>query len=343
MTSLTSQRRLCADCAMIIPVYFSRGTERSLARNLLRMTLQDTPDYMAWEQVWLVVDGDPSSAELAAELRDELGAYHLLVEPTNRGKLWVIGQGIRAALAANTDSQSFAIRDCDADHALSDLPALLRAAEHLHTATGSTNWLVIGARRSRSRPMGWVRGELEYLLDQVTLEALRYSLAQQGRALPLGLCTSPNQADINSGYKVYGRQLAEYLFSEQTRQLGAISESDYDHFGCETGPVVEALLAGALLAEVPRLTLDGQPTTSFGQYDHTRLYGSILTWLFTRLEIPAEAAAVWFDSHAAHLELNTTAEGRELLGRLRRQSLEAAVRYGLGDAVPVPLPKLPTL
>ena len=81
------------------------------------------------------------------------------------------------------------------------------------------------------------------------------------------------------------------------------------------------------------ITWDGQPTTSFGGFNPTRLYGCMLTWLFTRLEIPLVVGAQWFDNHAAHLALRLTAEGRQVLDALRLFTLEQTARH---QGLPLP-------
>jgi hypothetical protein len=326
---------------MIIPVYFSPGTDPGLIRRLLVITLQDTPAYLPWEQVWLVIDGDPQTAPVLQELRAELGPFHIVCEPVNHGKLWVVRRGMQAALNQPL-LDYFVTRDCDGDHSAADLPALVRAADLVKQMVGHTRLLVLGARRSRQRPMGWVRGQLELLLDQISLDALQYHLAQQQRTLNLSLCAQLDGLDLNSGYKVYGRELAQRLFVESEPDLAGITAADYWHYGPETCPVVEALLGDTILAEVPRLTWDGQPTTSFGNFEPTRLYGCMLTWLFTRLQIPLGVGAQWFDNHTAGLSLRLTSEGQLILGKLRSYTLgQVAAWYGNLEAPPPPSFTLP--
>lgn len=328
-----TQQELGTRFGVVIPVYFTPETDNALVQRLLLMTLQDSSAYLPWEHVWLVVDGDGRAAGILKELRTSLGSYNIIHEPSNRGKLWVVRRAMQAALSSESGLDYLVTRDCDGDHAASDLPALVRAAELLRQQTGSTATLVIGARRSRERPMGWLRGQLEQLLDQITVDALQYVLARCGRTMNLSLCALPGTIDINSGYKVYGRELARALFVNGEPHFAAIAPDDYWHYGPETCPVVEAVLGGALLAEVPRITWDGQPTTSFGGFNPTRLYGCMLTWLFTRLEIPLVVGAQWFDNHAAHLALRLTAEGRQVLDALRLFTLEQTARH---QGLPLP-------
>jgi hypothetical protein len=336
-----SQAELAHMYGLIVPTYFSTGTDAGLARRLLLLTLQDTPAYLPWQQVWVVVDGDQRSADTLHTLRRELGPFNLMVDPVNHGKLWVVRQGMQAAFC-NPHLNYFITRDCDGDHAASDMPVLVRAANYVQQVCGNTQLVVAGSRRNRVRPLGWIRGELELLLDHVTLEAIRYRLAHQERALNLSWCSGASIPDLNSGYKLYGRDLAQQLFLDQSPILAGISASDYWHYGPETCPMVEALLAGASLAEVPRLTWDGQPTTSFGSFDPTRLYGSMLTWLLTRLDIPLEVGIQWFDNHIVGSALRLTAEGLQLLERLRAYIWQQVSAYrGRPGTMPPPSMRLP--
>jgi len=334
---------------MVIPAYFSAKPSTEMIRQLLWITLGDCGHYLPWEHIWVVVDGDLRTAELVTEVRGRLGEdwgaqFNLIVLPENRGKLWAIRQGIAALLGAWPQVDYIVIRDGDGDHAIADMPTLVRMAWHLHRGYGHSRCIVAGARRSRHRPMGWLRGELEPLLDRLTLDALAYRLAQEGRALNLGHCQGAGVPDISSGYKVYGREMAEELFVRAAPNLASLTAEDYWHYGPETVTIVEGALRGAVLAEAPRLTWDGQPTTSFGEFRELALYGELLAWVYTRLEIPLAVAAQLYDNVAPHLTLRTTAQGAELLSALRAHVLDKVRAFrGEGGPLPAPPPAVPFL
>jgi len=342
------QAELAQITGAVIPAYFSAKPTDDTMRQLLWMTLGDCPHYMPLQHICVVVDGDPRTARLADELRQRLLRKHgatftLIPLPENRGKLWAIKEGITALLAEHPSMSYVVIRDGDGDHAISDMPHLVRAAAYLAEAYGHSRVIVIGSRRSRHRPMGWVRGELEALLDYVTLSALSYHLAGQGRALNLSHCLGQGAVpDLSSGYKVYGRQIAEELFIGHEPHLECLRTEDYWHYGPETVTVVEGILADAVLAEAQRLTWDGQPTTSFGEFRHVSLYGELLAWVFSRLRIPLAVAAQLYDNYVPTMPLRTTVEGSQLLASLRAYALEKVSAYaGVAEAIPPPKPTLP--
>jgi hypothetical protein len=343
------QSALGAQVGMVIPAYFSNKPSDDLVRELLYMTLADCHHYLPLEQIWVVIDGDERTARLAAELQGRLAqeqgiSFRCMALPENGGKLWAMQQGIVALLADCPAVEYIVIRDGDGDHVASDMPRLVRAARFLAEAYGHTRIIAIGARRSRHRPMGWLRGELEFLLDQITLDALVYTLARQGRALNVCHCLGDGAPDLSSGYKVYGRDVAQALFCDATPRFEGLMPHDYWHYGPETMTIVEAVLQDTILAEVPRLTWDGQPTTSFGEFRLISLYGELLTWVFCRLAVPLAAAAQMIDNRMPELVLGTTAQGQDMLVALRAYALDK-VRAVRREETPIPnaRPSLPFL
>lgn len=336
----TDQADLGRASAVVIPAFFSARPSDAMVRDLLWMTLADCPHYLPFENVYVVVDGDARTARVAAKVARELagrgaGAPNVLPLPENHGKLWAVREGVRAILQERPEVAWLVMRDGDGDHAVADMPALLRAAQRAAAYAGP-EVLVIGARSSRRRPMGWARGELEWLLDRITLDALAFHLARANRALDLSQCLARDGVpDLSSGFKVYSRALATRLFVDHAPRYDTLAETDYWHYGPETVPVVEALLAGALLAEAPRPTWNGQPTSSFGDMAHTALYGELLAWVYCRLDIPLAVAARLFDNVAPSLLLQSSAEGQASLAAVRSRALERLRAFRRSDA-PIP-------
>ena len=343
------QAELSRVTGIVIPAYFSAKPSDEVVHHLLWITLGDCHHYVPLENVLVVVDGDPRTTRLLQGIRERLlreqgDAFCITPLPENRGKLWAIREGVSALLRAKPHLDYLVIRDGDGDHAASDIPPLVRTAICLTEAYQTSRTIVIGSRRSRHRPMGWLRGEMEALLDQITLDALAYHLAREGRVLNLRHCLGDAVPDLSSGYKVYGRPIAQELFIEDEPEMASLSSEDYWHYGPETVTVVEALLKGAVIAEKQRLTWDGQPATSFGDFQHVSLYGELLAWIYARLRIPLEIAAQFYDNHAPQMSLRTTAHGRELLAAVRRCALEKVSRFrGESMAIPEPKPILPFL
>lgn len=339
MDSLTPQSDLGLQTAVIVPVYFSARPTDAMVERLLWMTVVDLPNYLPAEQVWLVVDGDARSAGIARRVLDSLataGRAHmrLLVNEQNAGKLAVIRQGMRAILASQPHVSYLAIMDGDADHLPSVLPGLIRAAECLVASYGHERVIAIGARSSRTRPMGWVRGELEALVDQLTIDALTYALARDGRALDLAQCLPGRIPDLSSGYKVYHREMAQLLYGGPDPETGTLASWDYWHYGPETVTIVDAVLAGGVFGEVLRPSWDGQPATSFGEFSVVSMYGALLTWVWARLGLSVAAAAVQFDNRRVGMELGTAAEGHELLNKLRTEALGGLAAHNGEGGVP---------
>lgn len=349
MQEWLGQKEIAQHAGLVIPAYFSANTTNEMVRRLLTMTLQDCDSYFRWQNVRVVVDGDPRTAGILQDMRARLlerqgTAFHVMPLPENRGKFWAIRTGIGALLEADDQLDYVVIRDSDGDHIIDDTPALVRTAAFLRQTHGHLKIIVAGTRSSRIHPMGWIRGELEAVLDRIKLDALAYHLARQGRALRQSYLRHDAVPDLSSGYKVYGREIAEMLFVDHKPQFVSLSPSDYWHYGPETVTLVEAVLAGALVAESPRLTWDGQPTSSFGEFRHIALYGELLAWVFCRLELPLTVAAALYDNVLPASSLRTTEEGRELLASLRDHALQRMRTYrGIEAPIPPPTPTLPFL
>ncbi|MGI6367032.1 MAG: hypothetical protein ACOX2L_01515 [Anaerolineae bacterium] len=342
-----TQSDLARELAVIVPIYFGTTADEGLMERLLRMTIVDLPAFVRPEQVWLMVDGDGHSGPVArrvlAGLSPSAQGMHLVDNRENQGKLGVLRQGFSAALEAHPQVNWLAALDGDGDHLAAALPTLVRSAAAMAASCGHGRVVMIGARASRERPMGWVRGQMETLLDGLTIDALTYALARQGRALDLAFCRPGVVPDISSGYKVYGRELAALLFADPDPDTGSLSPWDYWHYAPETVPAVEATLLGGVIGEMPRPTWDGQPVSSFGAFGLERMYGELLAWVWTRLQIPLTVAVQHWENHRRSYELDTSQEGAELLAKTRSRAL-GRLAEALGEDPPGPCrPLLPFL
>ncbi len=346
MEHWSSQAQLGQETAVVVPVYFSAKPSDATVERLLRITLMDCRHYLPPEQVWAVVDGDARSAAILARVADELaadagGGIRVMVLPENRGKLGALRAAMAAILREQPHVRWLAVMDGDADHMIAVLPRLTRAAFFLAEVYGHDLVLAIGARASRTQPMGWVRGELERLLDGLTLEACSHALAREGRALDLSQCLGVATPDLSSGFKVYGRGLAERLFDGPEPNYATLSPRDCMRYGPETVTIVEMILAGGIMGEVLRPTWDGQPATSFGEFGVVEMYGELLAWVWARLDIPTLAAAQMYDNWQRRIALGTTSQGVELVRRVRSHALGRLAEWQGQESPPAARPILP--
>ncbi len=189
--------------------------------------------------------------------------------------------------------------------------------------------MVIGRRTSRTRPMGYLRGELEELADRVLLDALQYDAAVQGRPLRLEFVMPSGEfPDFHSGYKLFDRATAESVFLSEPPDVGLQEEAGYRH-AVEAVIIVEALRHGAVPAEVVRSTYNEQPISTFALLSRPRMVADKILWPCKRLGVPGAFVGQWVDNHLARLELGTLApEGRQELLTIRNL---VRAGYGLPD------------
>jgi hypothetical protein len=310
---------------MVIPVWFSRGTDASLAQRLLTLTLDNFHQYVRPENVCLVVDGDERSLRIARNARKSLPESHshkldLLFLADNKGKHYAVTEGI-LGLMRHRSIEYFVVRDCDADHFISDLPNLVRSAHHISMREKTDRVLVIGRRIDRHRPLGFRRGQLEELCNRVLLDAMKYRLAKRARIFnaqyyaPYG-----DVPDFKSGYKLYSRRIARLVFKRCPRFLG-LDPEDYWRHGAEPMPIVEAVLAGATIGEMNRTTFDVQPTTTFTEASAMDMHVKTLAWAFRRLKVPLDCARQMFDNHIPRLLLADESTGSKQLDTVKRKTL----------------------
>ncbi len=320
---------------MVIPVWYNPAESDETMAGLLRLTLADCALFMPLDRIVLVVDGSPRIARVAQAERDRLLrqeglAPELIIEEENRGKEYAVTLGMRWLLRERSDADLLCVRDADADHFINDLPNLARAAVHIVQETGNDRVLVIGRRGSLHRPMGWLRGELELLQDQVLLDALRYHLARQGRVFDLRFCAGPDAVpDFNSGYKLYTRAAAQVIFADPGAEMRCLGPDEFWRYGAETISIIHGVLNGATVGEVRRMTFDGQPTSTFraGEEARLRWYSGVIAWIFCRLDIPTEVARGILDNYVAASQMTTMGPAAEELRAIRDAALQRIAAY----------------
>lgn len=321
------------ETGIVIPVFFpsSPGNGDDIAVELLRDTVRSCLESVADPgSVCLSVDGAPHGADVAGDLGTGLGVSVVVADP-NRGKLWALRHGMQEFLG-RSQLQYFAVVDADGDHFPYELQTMLRCALLLRGCEPAAEVLVLGSRRSRHRPLGFLRGEMEELADRVLLDALHYDAAVRGTPLALEYTTAIEEfPDFHSGFKLFSRATAQAVF-EREPDLCGVSEDAYFRHGCEAVMSVEAIRSGARLLVVARSAMNEQPVSSFGLLERTRLVADKIVWPCRRLGAPAEFVDQWLRNHIPRLLLPTLVpQGQEELIQIRRLVLEELGRSDVGE------------
>ncbi len=320
-----SEGRVREIAGMVVPVHFARGTAESLAEKLLLLTMDNFEKYVRPKNVCLVVDGDERSLRTAKAVQRTLtkngaASFEILDLEENRGKHYAVTEGI-LRLKARREIGYFVVRDCDADHFISDVPNLVRAAHHIAETEKTDRVLIIGRRIDRHRPLGFRRGQMEELCNRVLLDAMNYWLARKGRILNTQYYSPYGDVpDFKSGYKVYSRGIAKAAFKRKPPFL-CLDPRDFWRHGAEPFPIVEAVMAGGVIGEMNRTTFDVQPTTTFTESSAIDMHVKTLAWAFCRLRIPLPCAEQIFNNHVPRLLLASDPSGREQLDSIKRATL----------------------
>jgi len=323
-------RSVRAETVVIIPVFVAPGSDAALAARLLEQTVRAFCRELAKpDSVCLAVDGAGSGEVAAREMADKLGV-RLVVTGSNRGKLSAQRAAMRC-LADDCAWRYLALVDMDGDHFANELPNLVRITRYVEKHAATERVLTIGRRISRHHPMGFVRGELEELVNRLLVDALAYDASVSGRPLSIEHCAALDDCpDLHSGYKLLTRATAEDCLLAEPDLAGVSEECYFRHAG-ESVITVEAVKAGARLASVNRSTVNEQPVSSFGRLDRSRLTADMIIWPCKRLGVPAGFVDQWMRNHLPRIRLGTVVpQGRDELVRVWRLVMQA---YGLGVSV----------
>jgi hypothetical protein len=327
-----SLHRLEHATGVVIPVYLPPDSDPAFARDLIGDTVHLFARQIADPAaIVLSVDGPGPATAIAQEVAAAQGAQ-VVVSSHNRGKFVALAAGM-ARLLALPQLAYFAAVDQDGDHFGNELLNFVRAADHVTAGAATDNVLVLGNRASRHRPLGFLRAEQEELANRMLLDALAYHAARMGRPLRLEyLTTTTPLPDFHSGYKLFSRVAAQSVFA------GAAAASpdpdEVTRHACEAVMVVEAHLAGSVLAAVSRHTYDEQPVSLFAAYNRARLAADMIVWPCRRLGVPGRFITQWLANHIPTLLLGTLApQGRDELAAIRDLVLSA---YGLDPATVAP-------
>lgn len=318
---------------VVIPVYLPVTVDRKTGEHLLRDTVSALIDHISDPTaVCLSVDGHECGEDIAQKIAKEFGT-RISQAPENKGKLNAIIHGMRDLLAGS-DHQYLAVIDQDGDHFGNELANLVRVAEHIASFADSDRVMVLGQRRSRHRPMGLLRGEMEELADRVLLDALQYHASVTGRPMRLEYALLMDEfPDFHSGFKVFDRTTAKSIFLSDPEMAGA-NETCYYRHSVESVLTVEALESGAYLGTATRSTLNEQPITTFGLFNRIQLVADKMIWPCLRLEVQPHFVRQWLSNHIPRLLLSTLApDGARELEEIRR-AVMAGVGVPLGEDEP---------
>jgi hypothetical protein len=321
---------------MLIPVWFPPSVSDDQIRDILANTLHDCEHFLPWEHVVLVIDGDARSYAVAQDLqasyRQRYGqAFDVVYSAENGGKGAAVIHGTRWFLAKD-GLEYLTTRDADGDHAVNDLFNLMRLAVALRADEGVEGVIIVGRRNHPHRALGWMRGELEILLNRVLIDAVRFALAQRQQVLNTRYFSlTGDYPDLHSGYKIYSRKVCELMVERRWEYPPWVGAEIY-RYGVEAVPFVEGVMAGAVVGEITRLTQEPD-FSGHGAFARPETNGSVILWALFRLGIEGSQAAAILDNHIPRLVLWTDATGRATLLELRRYVLER-----LHPATQEPLP-----
>jgi hypothetical protein len=321
---------------MTLAVWFAPDTPSDITLQFLRQTLDDVELFVNPRHCVLVVDGCPTAVEPAQEATGEVAqrcgvAPALVINEVNEGQGGAVACGLEWLLE-NTPVQYLCTRDADGDHDIYDVPQLLRRVLEVQQQERTDAVFGVGARGDLHRPMGYARGELEAVLNEVTL----MTLTAIGRPPNLRYCRMHGPwPDLQSGFKLYTRATAELAARSLRHAHHREPHVRPLRWGVQFITAAELLYAGAIPVTQHRLTYDQQPQTTFeGAGDLARAYGVQLAWLMRRFAVPPDYAWPILDAALCGTLYGTTPGGWETLMALR----EVVAQEAWGSSPP-PAPR----
>ena len=315
---------------MVIPVWFPNETSDDEIIRILSLTMADAEHTAKPEHQILVCDGQERVKKLVDGMVKSLQEpFIILLTEQNRGKGGAVACGIDHLLS-NSDVEYVVIRDADGDHFVNDVPNLVRLAHQMCTELQDDSIFVVGGRVDVHRPMGFVRGEYERILNDVIWHALQYSLARKGQVINMQYFAEHGLIpDLHSGFKLYSRKSARTAMKGLTAAEQGMPELTMMRNGCETVPLVEIIASGGTVGQVNRITLETQPVMTFQNKNRWVRYGNRLLWTFLRLEIPYDSARQLLDNVIPRALLYKDSSYLEELMQMRQHVLSGL--GGTGD------------
>lgn len=286
------------ELGLVIPTYFAETVPSEVRRSLMASALEGLATVADPENCVIVLDGAPwLASDVAACVASAAGGRGAVPEvvqlEVNLGKGGAVAAGLNYLLTREVSV--CATVDCDGEHRLRDIPALV---ELLHLVCDHTERHlveVVGRRYARHWSLGAVRGELEGVTSRVVFSALRFALARdRGEALDETWVAPYGEPDLEAGLRVYTRAAAAIACRALT-DAASVDPRLY-RWGVEVVPTVEIVLAGGVHAEGMRSTLQGETASSYAAgCSLAEVFSTELLWILRRCEVPALAASLMLE------------------------------------------------
>jgi hypothetical protein len=312
---------------MVMPAWFGPEVPEEQIAELLRHTLAGSQRLARSDRIVLVVDGVPRVETVARRLQEEWAQagdepFVVFSLAANLGKGAAVAAGLSHLIQADPPAWCLT-RDADGDHRVTDMPRLVALGEQIAAEQGTDLVAVIGGRQSLYRPMNWLRGELEYWLDEAATEAYKFALARQGQALNTQYWAAYGvYPDLESGCKCFSAAAARLAAEALEREAGRYPELDLLQWACEIIPLTEIAVGGGVIGEMRRLTYEGQPVSGYEGESEVVLYANQMVWLAHRLELTRRQAAQILDNALLRRPLWSDGQGRQIALGIRGQVLE---------------------
>lgn len=290
MSARVSIARMRELTGVIVPSWFPPSYPPEQAEAVLAETMADNALFATPENTLVVSDGSPLAAAAAENVRKRDGRFSVLPLAVNAGKGGAVAAALRRLLDNNA-LRYFVVRDHDNDHLANEAPNLVSLAEKISADTGAGPIVVIGHRQSIHRCLGFVRGELEEMMNEVVLEAVKLCLARDGKAVNLQYASAyAFTPDFQSGFKCYSRDAARLLLAALDG-AGRLSPGlDIPRHGPEVPVIVETLLHGGVMGTISRLTGEEKPLSTYDPETRIECNGTVLAWTLQRAGTPLPAA-----------------------------------------------------
>lgn len=325
---------------MIVPVWFPESMSEAEMARVLRPALEDVEPFAESRNVVVVVDGAPKAHEMVLALRKKLKGFEVLFLEENAGKGGAVAAGIERMLE-NASVEYIVPRDHDNDHLANDAVNLVRLAAQMRRDTGNDLVVTIGRRSSIHRHLGFVRGEYEWMINEVCFEATKFALAREGRALTTQYFAAYEMVpDMQTGFKCYTRASGK-LFCQTLQGAGKLTPGlDVRRHGAEVPVLVETLLRGGTVGEVNRLAWENQPLTTYDLAARVQVKGAVLAWALQRTNVPPSVARQLLTNAIARRVMAKEEKGVADLLSLANWTLEKLATLRNEKIEPIQQPKL---